>query len=283
MTGALVHLRGPRATGMLLTAPAAILLLVLFFYPLATLFLTTLHPDNIENYARVVSSGTYMQVFLNTLRLAVIVTVIDLVIAYPLAFYMCRLTGGSRMVAFFLLLIPLWTSQLVRTYAWMVLLGRNGPINSALMALGLTDTPLRLSNSEFAVVIGMVHILLPYMVLPIYSSASKIDRSLLEASRGLGAGAFSTLTRVLIPLTIHGVLAGVSLVLVLSLGVFIMPALLGGGRVPVIPLLIEQQAGSFLNWAMAGTFCVILLAMVLVIFWLIKLSTRLLVRARVHD
>jgi len=281
MRDALTFLRGPRATSFLLVIPAMALLLLLFFYPLVTLFLTTLQAENIGNYAAIVGNGTYMRVFLNTLRLAAIVTAIDLIIAYPLAFYMCRLTPTGRNVAFFLLLIPLWTSQLVRTYAWMVLLGRNGPINSALMGLGAIDGPLPLSNGEFAVVIGMVHILLPYMVLPIYSSVSKIDHNLVEASRGLGAGPISTLTRVLIPLTLHGVLAGVSLVLVLSLGVFIMPALLGGGRVPVIPLLIEQQAGSFLNWAMAGTFCVVLLVMVMMVFWLIKLITRLLVRGRI--
>ncbi|MFD2238188.1 ABC transporter permease [Aureimonas populi] len=282
MNALVSSIRGGSLGSVLLISPAMALLVLLFFYPLVMLFLTTLEPGNIQNYANVVGSDTYMRVFLNTLRLAAIVTVIDLLIAYPLAFYICRLTSSGRAIAFFLLLIPLWTSQLVRTYAWMVLLGRNGPINGALMSLDIIDTPLRLSNSEFAVVIGMVHILLPYMVLPIYSSASKIDRSLVEASRGLGAGPVSILTRVLIPLTIHGVLAGVSLVLVLSLGVFIMPALLGGGRVPVIPLLIEQQAGSFLNWAMAGTLSVILLLMVLVVFWLIKLATKLLVRGRLN-
>jgi putative spermidine/putrescine transport system permease protein len=258
-----------------------LLLAALFFYPLLVLFATTLTPANINNYAMVIGNQTYMQVFFNTIRIAVIVTVIDLIIAYPLAFYMCRLSPVKRAIAFFLVLVPLWTSQLVRTYAWMVLLGRNGPINSSLLALGIIDAPLRLSNSQFAVVVGMVHILLPYMVLPIYNSVSKIDASLVDASHGLGAGAVTTFTRILLPLSIQGVLAGISLVLVLSLGVFIMPALLGGGKVPVIPLLIEQQAGTFLNWPLAGTFSAILLIMVIVIFWIISLLTKLLIRGRV--
>lgn len=274
-------LRRDGVRGSLLIAPATLLLLLLFFYPIMTLFATTLEPQNVGNYARILGNTTYLQVFLNSLRIAVIVTVVDLLIAFPLAFYINRLTPTIKTVAFFLVIIPLWTSQLVRTYAWMVLLGRQGPVNETLKWLGLIDTPLRLANTEFAVVIGMVHIMLPYMVLPIYSSVAKIDRSLVEASSGLGAGPISILWRVLIPLTMNGVLAGVSLVFILSLGVFIMPALLGGGRVPVVPLLIEQQAGSFLNWAMAGTFSVILLVLVFAVFWLMKIISKALVRGNI--
>ncbi|MER2622809.1 MULTISPECIES: ABC transporter permease [Pseudomonadota] len=269
-----------QAGSLALVSPALLLLGILFFYPILLLFLTTLELENIGNYAQVVSSDTSMQVFFNTLRIAVIVTVVDLVLAYPLAVYISRLSPTAKTFAFFLVLIPLWTSQLVRTYAWMVLLGRNGPINNALVWLGIVDAPIRLANSEFAVIAGMTHILLPYMLLPIYNSVSKIDPSLFDAARGLGAGAFSTFTRVLMPLSIQGVLAGVSLVLVLSLGVFIMPALLGGGRVPVIALLIEQQAGSFLNWAMAGTLSAVLMVIVMITFFIIKLATRLFVRGR---
>jgi len=269
-----------QAGSLALVSPALVLLGILFFYPIFLLFLTTLELENIGNYAQVVSSDTSMQVFFNTLRIAVIVTVVDLVLAYPLAVYISRLSPTAKTFAFFLVLIPLWTSQLVRTYAWMVLLGRNGPINNALVWLGIVDAPIRLANSEFAVIAGMTHILLPYMLLPIYNSVSKIDPSLFDAARGLGAGAFSTFTRVLMPLSIQGVLAGVSLVLVLSLGVFIMPALLGGGRVPVIALLIEQQAGSFLNWAMAGTLSAVLMVIVMITFFIIKLATRLFVRGR---
>lgn len=270
-----------QASSLALVSPALVLLGFLFFYPILLLFFTTLEGENIGNYAKVVSSGTSMQVFFNTLRIAVIVTVVDLLLAYPLAVYISRLSPGAKALAFFLVLIPLWTSQLVRTYAWMVLLGRNGPINNTLIWLGIVDAPIRLANSEFAVVAGMTHILLPYMLLPIYNSVSRIDNSLFDAARGLGAGAFSTFTRVLMPLSIQGVLAGVSLVLVLSLGVFIMPALLGGGRVPVIALLIEQQAGSFLNWAMAGTLSAVLMVIVMITFFIIKLATRTFVRGRI--
>lgn len=270
-----------RTSSLVLVSPALVLLGLLFFYPILLLFFTTLEGENIGNYAQVVNSGTSMQVFLNTLRIAAIVTVVDLVLAYPLAIYISRLSPAGKAIALFLVLIPLWTSQLVRTYAWMVLLGRQGPINNVLIWLGVIDAPIRLANSEFAVVAGMTHILLPYMLLPIYNSVSKIDNSLFDAARGLGAGAFSTFTRVLVPLSIQGVLAGVSLVLVLSLGVFIMPALLGGGRVPVIALLIEQQAGSFLNWAMAGTLSAILMVIVMITFLIIKFATRMFVRGRI--
>lgn len=270
-----------QAGALALVSPALALLSLLFFYPIVLLFFTTLEGDNIGNYAKVVSSGTSMQVFFNTLRIAVIVTVVDLLLAYPLAVYISGLSPTGKAIAFFLVLIPLWTSQLVRTYAWMVLLGRQGPINNILVWLGVIDAPIRLANTEFAVVAGMTHIMLPYMLLPIYNSISKIDHSLFDAAKGLGAGALSTFTRVLVPLSIQGVLAGVSLVLVLSLGVFIMPALLGGGRVPVIALLIEQQAGSFLNWAMAGTLSAVLMVIVMITFLVIKFLTRMFVRGRI--
>lgn len=259
---------------LLLAAPALIFLAVLFLYPMLSLFAESLAGGNLGNYQRIATAPVYVAVFLNTLKIAAIVTVVDLLIAFPLCLYMRGASPSARMTAFFFVLLPLWTSQLVRTYAWMVLLGRNGPINAFLQSIGIFSEPVNLLNSEFAVVIGMVHILLPFMVLPLWSAVERIDQALVDAAQGMGASRLSVLRRILLPLTVQGIMAGVALVFTLSVGVFIMPALLGGGRVPVVPLLIEQQTTRFLNWPFAGALSAVLLAVVLLTFWLLNIVIR---------
>ncbi len=167
-------------------------------------------------------------------------------------------------------MLPLWTSVLVRTYAWMVLLGRNGIINRILIDSGLLDTPLSLLNSRLAVILGMVHVMLPFMILPIYSALTRIDPDLPKAARGLGASAARILTTIYLPLTLRGIIAGVTLVFVVSLGFYITPALLGGGKVMMFAMVIEQQVREFLAWNFAGALSVILLAVTLLMFWLLN-------------
>lgn len=267
-------------SALLLVAPSLVFLSLLFFYPIASLFVASVIDGNIQYYQRILTVPVYISVFVKTFKIAAIVTLVDLIIAYPLCFYIRKLPPSRRLIAFFFVLLPLWTSQLVRTYAWMVLLGRNGPINEALQFLGIVSQPLNLLNSEFAVVVGMVHILLPFMVLPLYSAVERIDGSLVDAARGMGAGRLEVVTRILFPLTVQGILAGVALVFVLSIGVFIMPALLGGGRVPVVPLLIEQQTSQFLNWPFAGALSATLLFAVLLAFWVLTFAIRRATRSR---
>jgi len=271
------HLLGPGIlAAILLAAPALIVLGIFFFYPLFMLFFQSFEGGTFASYAEIATNPVYLNVFLKTFKIAVIVAAVDLVLAYPLAFYLARASTAVRALGFFLVLLPLWTSQLVRTYAWMVLLGRNGVINRALMGAGLIETPLPLLNNEFAVVVGMSHILLPFMILPIYGAVAKLDRTLADAAYGMGASHLQVIRRIYLPLTAPGILAGVALVFVLSLGAFIMPALLGGGRVPVIPLLIEQQTTRFLNWPFSGALSAVLLFLVLLLFWLLnKAAARL--------
>jgi len=255
---------------ILLAMPALVVLGVLFFYPLFMLFIQSFEGGSFASYIEIAENPVYLSVFLKTFKIAAVVAAVDLVLAYPLAFYLARASNTARAIGFFLVLLPLWTSQLVRTYAWMVLLGRNGVVNRALMGAGIIDAPLPLLNNEFAVVIGMSHILLPFMILPIYSAVAKLDRTLADAAYGMGASPFQVIRRIYLPLTAPGILAGVALVFVLSLGAFIMPALLGGGRVPVIPLLIEQQTTRFLNWPFSGALSAVLLLTVLLLFWLLN-------------
>jgi len=167
-------------------------------------------------------------------------------------------------VTLVLILVPLWTSVLVRSYAWMVLMGRHGLINEALLALGMIDQPLHILNTPRATQIAMIHILLPYMVLPIANALRQIDPSLPRASSGLGATPWSTFRQITLPLSMPGVAAGTLLVFVLALGFYITPAMLGGPREITLSMLIAQQVEQ-LNWAYAATLSTVLLATTLLI------------------
>jgi ABC-type spermidine/putrescine transport system permease subunit I len=170
--------------------------------------------------------------------------------------------------------LPLWTSVLVRTYAWMVLLGRNGVINRMLVDAGVITDPIPLLHNFAGVLIGMVHVLLPYMVLPIYGAVRKVDPAIPAAAAGLGASAPGIFWRVWLPLTLNGIFAGCVLVFVLSLGFFITPALLGGGRVIMIAVLIEQQVREALNWPFAAALSAVLLAFTLVVYTIMQRVSR---------
>jgi len=163
-----------------------------------------------------------------------------------------------------IVLLPFWTSVLVRSYAWMVLLGRRGLINELLLSAGIIDAPLRLLNTPLAVHVAMIHILLPYMILPIASVLQRIDSALIRAAAGLGASPRNVFAQVVLPLSVPGVVAGVLLVFVLSLGFYITPALVGGPRDLMLSMLIAQQV-DLLNWPYAACLSMALLAMTLLL------------------
>jgi len=253
-----------------LTLPALVLLLLLFVLPLCRLFALSLAGGSLEWYQKALTGGLYTTILLRTFEIAAIVTVCCLLIGYPVAFLLATTTPTWRAIGFVFVMLPLWTSVLVRTYAWMVLLGRNGIINRLLIDTGLMDQPLPLLNSKMAVVLGMVHVMLPFMILPIYSALTRIDPDLPKAARGLGASTRRVVTSIYLPLTLRGIVAGVTLVFVVSLGFYITPALLGGGKVLMFAMVIEQQVREFLAWNFAGALSVILLAVTLLAFWLLN-------------
>ena len=215
----------------------------------------------------------YVDVLLRTTRISVVVTLVCLLAAYPVAYVMTRVGPAWFRVLMVFVLLPLWTSILVRTYAWMVLLGRNGVVNKSLIAVGAIDEPLALLHNELGVVIGMVHVLMPYMVLPIYAAMRRVDPDLLQAAEGLGAGTLRIFRRVFLPLSAQGIYAGCILVFVLSVGFFITPALLGGGRVIMIAVLIEQQVRDVLNWSFASALASVLLVVTIAIYGLAQRAT----------
>lgn len=243
-----------------LTVPALLFLGLLFVFPLTRLFGLSLEGGGLTWYHRVFADGLYTTIFLRTFEIAAIVTIVCLALGYPVAYFLATTTRFWRACGFAFVMLPLWTSVLVRTYAWMVILGRNGIINRFLIDFGFVDRPLTLLNTKFAVLVGMVHVMLPFMILPIYSAITRIDPDLPQAARGLGASPVRIFTAIYLPLTLRGIIAGITLVFVVSLGFYITPALLGGGKVIMIATVIEQQVREFLAWNFAGALSVVLLA-----------------------
>ncbi len=259
------RLRG-HALSAIFTAPALIFLLVLFAWPVLRLMSLSVEGGSLASYEKALTDGLYVQVLIDTAIVAAYCSAICLILGYPVAYLLANLREPWATIGIAFVLLPFWTSILVRTYAWMVLLGRNGIINRFLLETGIVATPLPLLNNMTGVLIGMVHVLLPYMVFPLYAVMRRVDPGLLSAAEGLGAPGWQIFRRVYLPLTLPGVLAGVTLVYILSIGFFITPALLGGGKVIMIAVLIESQVRQFLAWDFAAALSVVLLAMTLMVY-----------------
>ena len=266
--------RRAAAGAIVLSGPATLLLLALFAAPLLRLLALSVAGGSLAAYERVLTNELYLRVIFDTFKIAAIVTLLTLALGYPVAYVMATSGRAWQLVGIAFVLLPFWTSILVRTYAWMVMLGRNGVVNRTLIGWGVIDSPLPLLNNLAGVLIGMVHVLLPYMILPVFNAVKNVDPNLVLAAVGLGAPRWRAFLRITLPLTMNGVAAGVTRVFTLSLGFFITPALLGGGRVVMVANLIEEQVRELLNWAFAGALSAILLALTLVAFWGISRMAR---------
>ncbi|WP_367614455.1 ABC transporter permease [Teichococcus coralli] len=265
------------AASLALAAPFLLLLLVVFILPLATLLHESLFVPSpgLGNYAHALEEPVYLRVMLRTLRIAFLVTLLALVLAWPLAWVMSRSRGLGLALLGAAVLLPLWTSVLVRTYAWMVLLQRNGVINQMLARLGLIEQPVRLLYTEGAVVLAMAHVLLPFMVLPLYSALKGIPEDYPRAAQMLGASPWATFREVVWPLCLPGVTSGCLMVFLLALGFFVTPALIGGPQQMMIATLVSQQVRELLDWPFAGALVGILLAFVLALVLLFRRAVRL--------
>lgn len=253
----LIFRRGGALAGLPIGLPAIVFLLVLFALPVGQLLLLGF---NTSALSRALGDGLYLRVLADTLLISCYVTIACLILGYPLAYALTIMRPAAAAVCFALLLVPFWTSILVRTYAWMVLLGRNGVLNHLLLSIGVIGTPIVMLNNLSGVLVGMVHVLLPYMVFPLYSAMKRIDPALVPAAEGLGAPRLQIFLRVFLPLTLPGVLTGVTLVFVLAMGFYITPALLGGGRVAMMAVVIERQIREFLDWPFAAALSIVLLS-----------------------
>ena len=258
---------------LLLAAPALLFMAALFAWPVLRMLSQSVADGTLDAFERAALDDLYVSVLLDSLEIAGFVTLLCLALAYPVALWMSRAGRLGLALGLFCLMLPFWTSVLVRTYAWMVLLGRNGIVNRTLLEQGIIGAPLPLLHNLTGVLIGMVHVLLPYLVLPIYAALLRIDPSLDQAAEGLGAPRWRIFLRITLPLSMPGVIAGCALVFTISLGFFITPALLGGGQVMMIAQLIEEQVRQFLDWPFAAALSTVLLGVTLLAYWgLMRLS-----------
>ncbi|GBU10339.1 spermidine/putrescine ABC transporter permease [Gammaproteobacteria bacterium] len=202
---------------------------------------------NINNYLRLFDE-LYGKVILNSLYMAVISTIICLVIGYPFAYILTKMPVKLRPLLLFLTILPFWTNSLIRIASIKVLLATKGLLNSSLLWLGIIDTPIRILNTQTAVIIGLVYILLPFMILPLYSSIENLDKPLLEAARDLGANKFQAFMRVILPLTSPGIIAGCVLVFLPAMGMFYVADMLGGANVLLVGNVIKDQFQKSLDW-----------------------------------
>ncbi|WP_035715763.1 ABC transporter permease [Bradyrhizobium genomosp. I (2014)] len=239
---------------VLLLLPLAAFLLMVFVVPLAMLLKLSFGGAGgpFSAYSEIASSEVYRKVFLNTFTLAITVASCTVLLSYPTAYMLSQLSGWKRSVAFWCLFFPLWISVLVRTFSWIVILEKSGPVNRALLGMGLTSSPLSLLFNSFGVHVGMVHVLLPYALLPIFTSMKAVDRRLLLASDSLGASPLTTFGRIYFPLTLPGLSTGFVLVFLMALGFYITPAMLGAAQHMTISMLIDNFVNERLAWPLAA-------------------------------
>lgn len=261
----------PRLAPWLLMLPGLVVFFVLFFLPQAGMLGYSFQPDpqnraegiTLENYTRFFGDPHYLGILGRTLWMGLLVTVVTLVLGYPLAYWLARTDTRWKTLLLILTIFPLLTSAVVRSFGWMVLLGRTGLINQALVGSGLAPRPLDLMYTLTGVIIALAEVLLPFMVLTLYGVIASIDRSVEEASMDLGAGPLTTILRVTLPLSAGGVLAGSLLVFSLAISSFVTPSLVGGPRVQLMATSIHEQTVSVLNWQFAAAVAAVLLVVVL--------------------
>lgn len=218
------------------------------------------------HYVEVFSSPLYLPVIWRTFSVAGIVTIACALLGYPLAYWMSRLQPARQVVAIGFVVIPFWVSILVRTYAWIVVLGNAGIVNRTLQNLGLTEKPVAFLYNEFGVSVGMVNVLLPYLVLPLFAAMVRLDERVLQIAATLGARPWAIFWRIFLPMTLPALLAAMVLTFILSLGFYITPAILGGGKVPMIANMMDFLINRFPNWERAATISVLLLSLTLAFY-----------------
>jgi ABC-type spermidine/putrescine transport system permease subunit I len=261
----------PRLANLPFVAPMAILVLLFFDLPLLLAFGWSIrdhktHEFTLENYQEFFTSRIYIQIIWRTFFIAGIVTLSCAALAYPLAYWMSRLSPRRQLIAICCVVVPFWVSILVRTYAWIVVLGNGGIVNRSLQGFGLTERPVSFLYNEFGVTLGMVNVLLPFLVLPLYAAMLKFDMRLSQVAATLGAKDATIFWRVFFPVTFPALAAGMVLVFILSLGFFITPAILGGGKVPMVANAMDLMINRFSRWEMAAVVSVMLLAFTLTFY-----------------
>lgn len=259
----------PREIGGLsvLLLPSALFVAVFFILPVVlVLALSVTDPrPGLENYELLIGNPALARIFGTTLRITIITVLVATVVGYMIAYRMLYAGPREFRVIFFCLLIPLWTPILVRAFAWVALLQTNGIINGALLNLGLLDSPLRMVRNEFGVLVGMVHVMIPYAAFPIYSAMRGLDPRVMQAARSLGARPWAAFWRVFFPMTLPGVGTAMILVFIINVGFYVTPIILGGGTVVMIAEYISVQITETVRWGLGSMLATVLLGIVLVV------------------
>jgi ABC-type spermidine/putrescine transport system permease subunit I len=252
-----------------LATPAVLAVIAIVVIPVGWLFYLSFTGSDgqlsLVNYQKMIEYKSYARTFVTTFEVSILTTLICIMIGYPLAYFLAMLP--ERLAGFFMLavLLPFWTSLLVRTYAWLVLLQKNGILNDFAMSIGLWDSPLKLVHNLTGTLIGMAHIMLPFLVLPLYGSMRKIQRDLMHAAANLGASPVQAFWKIYFPMSLSGMVAGSLIVFVLCLGFYVTPAVLGGGRVVMVATQITAILENQFNWGAASALGVVLLVVTMII------------------
>ncbi len=271
--------RTPRWRAWALLAPMLAWLTLFVVVPTAVLFVYSFcERDELgrvvfsftwENYQRVVDP-VYLTIFWRSIAYAGLTTLICLVVGYPVAYVIGRATERWRPWLLLLVMVPFWTSFLIRTYAWITILKEQGLLNSLLQAMSLVSAPLEFLYTPFAVMVGLVYAYLPFMILPIYGSVEKLDGALIEAAHDLGAGPWRVFSSVVIPLTLPGIAAGTLLVFVPAIAMFAITDLLGGAKVPLIGNVIQNQFLQARDWPFGAALGMVFMALFAVTYWALQ-------------
>jgi putative spermidine/putrescine transport system permease protein len=261
----------PSSYTLKLAAPLALFYGAFFVAPLGILFYVSLHTDpsltkmGLTQYAKFLFDPFSLKVLGHTLWIGAEVTALCLVLGLPLAWVYVRAPGWAQGILMLIVLLPLLTSVVVRTFSWIVILGRQGIVNTTLAALGFIDAPLKLLYTEGGMVVALAQVQMPLMVLPLITALSRLDPNLLDASAALGAGAWRTFRRIVLPLTMPGIIAGCLLTYAAALTAFITQTLIGGGQMLFMPMYIYQQSSTLTNWPFAAAISIIFLVAVLAV------------------
>ncbi|KRG84791.1 spermidine/putrescine ABC transporter permease [Stenotrophomonas daejeonensis] len=219
---------------------------------------------NLGNYAQLLTDSQYVVAYLSSIRIAVISTLLTLLIGYPMAYVIARMSPSARNIAMMLVVLPSWTSFLIRVYAWIGILDSNGLVNRALIGMGLIDEPLRILYTPLAAYIGIVYCYLPFMVLPLYANLVKLDHRLLEAAYDLGAKPWQAFVRITLPLSRGGIVAGCMLVMIPAVGEFVIPEMLGGPDTLMIGRVLWGEFFNNRDWPLASAVAIVMLLLLLV-------------------
>lgn len=254
-----------------LATPALLVVILIILIPLGWLFYLSLIGNDgqwtLEHYRKMIEYKSYTRVFVTTFQVSILTTLICLLIGYPLAYFLALMPARWAGIFMLAVLLPFWTSLLVRTYAWLVLLQKKGLLNEFALQIGLWETPIKLVHNMTGTLIGMAHIMLPFLILPLYNAMKKIDRDLIHAASNLGASPTEAFWKIYFPLSLPGVVAGSLIVFVLCLGFYVTPAVLGGGRVIMVATQITAILENQFNWGSASALGVVLLVATVIVLY----------------